>query len=123
MLLALSATQADFLIVGAYALAAHGVPRATGDIDIWVRPTPDNARKVYLALLDFGAPLTDLTEEDLSTPGIVFQIGNAPRRIDILTRISGVQFDDAWPNRVEVEVEGLLLPVLGKDDFIHGYAS
>jgi hypothetical protein len=118
MLGALSDQQAEFLVVGAYAMAAHGTPRATGDIDIWVRPTPENAKRVWAALNVFGAPLMDLTQDDLHTKGIVFQIGIAPNRIDILTRISGVEFEEAWPNRMEITVEGRSIPILGKPDLI-----
>jgi len=78
MLSGLSAQQAEFLLVGAYALAGHGLPRATGDIDIWIRPTPDNAARVWRALAAFGAPLESLTIEDLTTPGVFFQMGVPP---------------------------------------------
>ena len=77
-----------FLIVGAYALAVLGRPRATGDLDVWVEATPDNARRAYEALRVFGAPLHNLTAEDLATPGIVFQIGLPPLRIDVWTEIT-----------------------------------
>jgi len=87
MLSALSEAGADYLIVGAHALAAHGLPRATGDLDIWVRPTPANARCVISALRVFGAPLFDLSEADLTESTTVFQIGVVPNRIDILTGI------------------------------------
>src|SRR5438874_12136890 len=89
MLSALCAAGAEFLIVGAHALAAHGLPRATGDLDLWVRPTPANAERVLAALRSFGAPLFDLEAEDLTRPGTVFQIGMVPCRIDILTSIFG----------------------------------
>ena len=118
MLSALSAECAEYLIVGAYALAAHGHPRATGDLDIWVRPTLENARRVWRALVAFGAPLRDLTEEDLCAPGTAFQIGVAPCRIDLLTSIDGVTFEDAWASRKEIEVEGVRLSVIGRDEFI-----
>jgi hypothetical protein len=118
MLSALAEAQAEFLVVGAHALAAHGVPRATGDLDIWVRPESKNADRVLAALEAFGAPQFDLTREDLLRPGTVFQIGVAPSRIDILTSISGVSFEQAWPNRITVPIESLSVPVLGKDDFI-----
>jgi hypothetical protein len=97
----------DFVIVDAYALAAHGFPRATGDIDVFVRPTPENAAKVYRALLGFGAPVEPhrVTERDFTEPGNVYQIGLPPRRIDILTSISGASFDEA--------VEGALSARLG----------
>src|SRR5437867_7963755 len=100
MLCALSETGAEFIIVGAHALAAHGHPRATGDLDIWVRPSPENAPRVWQALAKFGAPLGELTLQDLQTPDVVFQIGVVPCRIDLLTSISGVAFEDGWANRL-----------------------
>lgn len=114
MLSALNARKVEYMIVGAYALAAHGYLRATGDIDIWIRCTVENAEKVLKALKDFGAPMFDLTLDDLSSPGIVFQIGLPPRRIDFLTSISGVDFDKCWDDRMEVEVDGLSLNFLSK---------
>jgi hypothetical protein len=118
MLSALSDARADFLLVGAYALAVHGFPRATGDLDIWVRADTDNARKVLYSLAVFGAPLDDLTVDDLSKPGIVFQIGVEPSRIDILTAISGVEFGHAWERRVLVDVDGVCINVIGRDDLV-----
>ncbi|MCA9071742.1 MAG: nucleotidyltransferase [Planctomycetaceae bacterium] len=118
MLLALSEAKIDFLLVGAYAVAAHGHPRATGDLDLWVRPDFDTAPRVYRALADFGAPLHDLTVDDLAKPGMVFQIGVEPSRIDILTAISGVDFDHAWANRLSIEMDGIKLCVIGRDDLI-----
>ena len=114
----LSAAGADFLVVGAHALAAHDRPRATGDLDIWVRATPENAKKVWRALGVFGAPLHSVTIDDFSTPGITFQMGLPPYRIDILTAISGVTFDEAWPNRISNEFQGQRYAVIGKDDLI-----
>ena len=118
MLSALSDAGVDFLLVGAYALAAHGHPRATGDLDIWVRADAENAPRVLHSLAVFGAPLDDLTVEDLSKPGIVFQIGVEPSRIDILTSISGVDFLKAWRNRVPIEVDGVFFNVIGREDLI-----
>ena len=118
MLSALIERKAEFLVVGAHALAAHGIPRATGDLDIWVRASDANARRVISALEDFGAPLLDLTAEDFTQAGQVFQIGVAPSRIDLLSSISGVRFEDAWENRLTIRVEGLSVPVLGKKEFI-----
>src|SRR6266404_329825 len=92
-----------FLIVGAYALAVLGRPRATGDLDVWVDPTPENADRAYAALREFGAPLHDLTPRDLAHAGVVFQIGLPPLRIDVLTQISGVDFATAWPRRLHRE--------------------
>jgi len=118
MLSALSAARAEYLVVGAHAMAAHGVPRATGDLDIWVGPSEANASRVRDALVRFGAPLHDLTLEDLATPDTVFQIGLPPARIDVLTSISGVSFSEAWPRRLIVRIEGLGVPVLGREDFL-----
>lgn len=115
MLSALSAEGVDYLLVGAYAMAAYGRPRATGDMDILVRPAPDNARRVVRALNRFGAPMMDLTEEDLATPGVVFQIGQPPQRIDIMNEIDGVTFEEAWAARVTREIEGLRLPVISRE--------
>lgn len=118
MLSALSAAGAEYLVVGAHAMAAHGVPRATGDLDIWIRPSPTNAPRVRDALIQFGAPLHDLTLADLNSPDVVFQIGIPPARIDILTSISGVSFDEAWRRRLEVPMGGLRVPILGREDFL-----
>ena len=114
MLEALSAEGVRFLLVGALALAAHGLPRATGDIDIWVRPDRANAERVFAALNRFGAPRFDLTLEDLSRPGTVFQLGVPPGRIDILTAIDGVTFPQAWKGRLTTHVAGLRISVLGR---------
>lgn len=100
LLAAFNARGVEFLVVGAHALAAHGLVRATKDLDIWVRPDSSNAKRVIAALADFGAPLHDLTVEDLSRPGLIFQMGVEPIRIDVITAIDGVVFDDAWPDRV-----------------------
>jgi len=118
MLSALSDANADFLVVGAHALAAHGVPRATGDLDLWIRPTLDNARAVHRGLATFGAPLEDLAIEDLVEPNLVFQIGVAPARVDIMTSISGVEFEEAWASRLIVAIDDLEVPVLGRAHFI-----
>lgn len=118
MLSALSDAGAEYLIVGAHALAAHGYPRATGDLDIWVKPSPGNAARVWQAIEAFGAPLTNLSQDDLTTDDLVFQIGVAPSRIDILTGISGVGFDEAWAGRVTVRLAERDVPVLGREALI-----
>jgi hypothetical protein len=118
MLSALSAAGAEYLVVGAHALAAHGRPRATGDLDIWVRPSVANAERVWAALSRFGAPLSALKKEDLHAPGIVFQIGIEPVRIDILTAIDGVEFESAWQRRLVIQIEDQSVPLLGRDDLI-----
>jgi hypothetical protein len=100
LLVEFNARKVEFLVVGAHALAAHGHVRATQDLDIWVRPDLENAKRVMDALRAFGAPLHDLTEQDLSTPGLIFQVGVEPIRIDVLTVIDGVEFDEAWAERM-----------------------
>lgn len=118
MLSALNAERAEYLVVGGYALAAHGWPRATKDIDVWVRPTAENAERVLRALVRFGAPLHGLVAEDLARRGTVFQIGVPPQRIDILTMIDGVEFDDAWPHRTSAEWGNVRVPVIGRAELL-----
>lgn len=110
----------DYVIVGAHALAAHQLPRATGDLDVLVRPTADNADRVYRALAAFGAPLTThgVTSTDFATVGNVYQIGLPPRRIDVLTSISGVSFEEAWDGSLELELHGERLRFLGRRELI-----
>ncbi len=115
---ALNAAHAEFLIIGGYALAVHGVPRFTKDLDVWVNANPDNAQKVWSALDEFGAPFLDLTLQDLSTPGIVFQMGLPPNRIDIITVIDGVEFHEAWEHRISSAYGDQPVMVIGIDDLI-----
>ena len=110
--------RVEFLVVGAYALAAHGHPRATGDMDLWIRPSRQNAQRVWRALDAFGAPLSQVSPEDFQTADLIFQVGVAPNRVDVLTAIEGVDFDDAWPERLIVEIDGLAVPVIGRDHFL-----
>ncbi|MGV8056914.1 MAG: hypothetical protein AB2L12_02610 [Smithellaceae bacterium] len=118
MLQLLLEEQVDFILVGAYALGAHGYPRATGDIDIWVKAEKNNSSKVYKALKRFGAPLGQINVNDFSTEGVIFQIGVAPRRIDIITQITGVTYNAADEDKIIVEIEGLKLPVISLDKLI-----
>ncbi len=113
------AHQVIFLVVGAHALAVHGIPRATGDLDVLVQANPGNAARVLAALASFGAPLDDLgiSLDDFVRPDVVAQLGLPPYRIDILTSISGVAFDAAWEDRVEGNVAGVDVPVLGRASF------
>lgn len=120
---AFSEASTRYLLVGAYALAAHGQVRATGDIGLWMESSEENAPKVIDALKKFGAPLSEVSEEDFHRPDIVFQIGVAPRRIDILTSIDAVQFSEAWENRIEVVVSGITVPVIGRSDLIRNKLS
>ncbi len=118
MLAALSEEKADFLIVGAYALAAYGLLRATGDIDLLVGTDPENSKKVYEALVRFGAPLSEINPDTFSRSDVIYQVGVVPRRIDFLTSITGVSFSDAWAHRQSTVVEGLKVFVLSIDDLI-----
>jgi hypothetical protein len=108
----------EFIIVGAHALAAHGLVRATKDLDVWVRPGPENARRVLAALADFRAPLHDLTADDLARPGLIFQIGVEPLRIDIITAIDGVEFSEAWPERVPARFADQEAAVLSREHLL-----
>lgn len=118
MLHALSDERVKFLLVGAYALAAHGYPRATMDIDIWIMPSTENAEAVFKALRRFGSPLHDLTREDLQVKGTIFQIGVAPRRIDIITDASGLQFEETYQRSISVDIEGIEVHVPSIEDLI-----
>jgi hypothetical protein len=95
LLRAFVAADVRFLIVGAYALALHGRPRATGDLDVWVEATPENAARVMRALAAFGAPTAEISESDFAREGVVYQIGVPPGRIDILTKLTGLTFSEA----------------------------
>jgi hypothetical protein len=118
MLLVLSDEKVKFLLIGAYALAAHGFPRATMDIDIWVMPSPENADAVLRALHRFGAPLHNLTKEDLQKDGTIFQIGVAPRRIDIITSASGLTFEQTFNQSMSVYIEGIEVHIPSINDLI-----
>jgi hypothetical protein len=113
-----NAQGVEYLVVGAHALAAHGLVRATKDLDIWVRPDPANARRVLHALEAFGAPLHDLVEQDLTRPGLTFQIGLPPLRIDVLTAIDGVDFADAWPVRLQTAFADQAVSALSREHLI-----
>ena len=110
----LSGAGAEFLVVGAFAMAAHQMPRATGDLDLWIRPDLSNARRVWTGLARFGAPVAQITYEELAEPGHFLQIGVAPVRIDILTEIDGVGFEEAWTDRIELDFEGVRVPVISR---------
>ncbi len=122
---ALLAEEARFLVVGAHALAVHGVPRATGDIDVWIERSPGNAERVIRALTAFGAPTDALgvKSEDFEAPDVVIQIGLPPRRIDILTGVSGLTFEEAWSGRVMHPVNGLTVPFLGREALVRNKRS
>jgi hypothetical protein len=116
LLQCLNDAGAKYLIVGAYAVIYHTEPRYTKDMDIWVEPTPENAQKVWNALVKFGAPLADLTLDDLSNPDIVFQMGVEPNRIDIIMDVEGLRFAEAWENRIISKYEDQTTCILSHDD-------
>jgi len=114
----LSAAEARFMVVGGYAVSFHSRPRATGDIDVWVEPTAANAARVFRALRAFGAPLQGLVETDLAQPEVVYQIGVPPRRIDLLTSLTGLSFDEAWAGRTPGLLGGLEVAFIGREALI-----
>lgn len=118
ILSAFNAERVEYLLVGAYAVAAHGLPRATGDIDLWIRPSAANAKCVWRALGRFGAPLQGISIGDLETPELVVQVGLSPRRIDLMTSIDGVGFEAAWRERLMISVEGIEVPTISRDNLI-----
>ena len=107
--------KVDFLIVGAHAVAFHGFPRLTGDIDFFFGLEPDNVKKLSLALQDFGFPFT---EKDLTQANKVFQMGIQPNRIDLLNWLSGVSFEEAWQDKVAGEIDGIKISYLSKEHLI-----
>lgn len=119
----LLANKVRFLVVGAYAMGAHGYPRATGDIDIWVEASPGNSKKVYQSLLEFGSSLSQITKETFCEKGIIFQIGVAPRRIDIITKIEGVGFQKAYTKKQEIQIEDIKIPFISKENLIKNKES
>ena len=108
-----------FLVVGAYALAIHGRPRGTGDLDVWVEATPENAARIVRALAAFGAPLAGISEQDFSHPGVTYQMGVPPGRIDVLTELTDLTFTAAWPGRVRHQFGEVDVDYIGRESFIH----
>jgi hypothetical protein len=123
LLESLNSRSVEYLLVGAYALAFHGVPRNTGDMDIWVNPDPTNAERVVAALDDFGFGTLGLTEQDFTAPDMVVQLGVVPSRVDILTSISGVSWPEAWLHRQEARYGSVPVYFLGRDEFIDNKRS
>ena len=123
MLQILLNNRVKFLVVGAYAMSAYGYPRATGDLDLWVETSQENSEKIYQSLSEFGSPLEHITKNTFCEEGIIFQIGVAPRRIDIITKIDGVNFKQAYSEKEEIEIEGFELPFLSKENLIKNKES
>jgi hypothetical protein len=110
--------KVEYLVVGGYALAFHGAPRVTGDIDLFVRPTSDNAERILLALDEFGFGSLSLSKDDFTTPGMVVQLGVPPVRIDIITRVSGVSWEKADAGKIAGRYGDTLTFFIGREDFI-----
>ncbi|MGO9257158.1 MAG: nucleotidyltransferase [Bryobacteraceae bacterium] len=120
LLLCFRECEVEFLIVGAYAAMKYSEPRYTKDLDLWVASSAENSARVFRALANFGAPLAQdgVTPETFTEEGVVYQVGVAPVRVDILTRISGLQFPEAWRDRVESVVFGVPVNFLSLNDLI-----
>jgi hypothetical protein len=121
LLSTLNARRVRYLVVEAYAVSIYAQPRATKDLDILVKAGADNAKALFAALTQFGAPLEGLTAVDFAEPGPFFRIGREPVAVDILTAIPGVEFDTAWPRRVEALVDlasGLKANFISRDDLV-----
>lgn len=114
----LTAHEVRFLIVGGYAVAAHGHPRMTGDLDVWLMVASDNAERVVRVLAAFGFAALGLEADDFRSPGRVVQLGYPPLRIDLLTSVDGVDFDHCWERRIDVPFDDTLVPVIGRDDLL-----
>lgn len=107
-----------YLIIGGYAVIQYAEPRYTKDLDLWISTDTINAASVYAALKAFGAPLAGLTEKDFAAEGYVYQMGIPPMRVDILMGIPGLEFEQAWERRVEIDFDGLLAPFISREDLI-----
>jgi hypothetical protein len=123
MLLAFNAAGVKYLVVGAYAVAVYARPRATGDIDLWVDATAENAVRVFRALAAFGAPLDRVDEQTFTEPEIIFQIGVPPIRVDVMTSIDGVAFEDAWPNRVPSVISNVPVAIIGREELVRNKSA
>lgn len=110
--------EAEYLIVGGYAVGVHGHPRYTGDLDIWLNPTPVNAKRVLRSVNEFGFASFKLNESDFTKAGNVIQLGYPPLRIDLLTEIDGVTFDECYKNRKQVSIEELIVNFIGYNDLL-----
>jgi hypothetical protein len=113
----LISNEVEFLLIGALAVSWHGFPRFSADIDFFIRPTPDNAIRILSALNDFGFGSLGLSVEDFSA-GRVIQLGVEPNRIDIMTSISGLSFEEAWKTRVTARIDGIEVPLIGRSALI-----
>ena len=118
MLRCLNRAGVDYIMVGGWAVNLHGYVRATIDLDIWILADQENARKVYAALGEFGAPLGEVKPEDFAQDGTIFQIGVAPCRIDVINKIDGVKYAEASPRAVQKTIEGVPVRIISREDLI-----
>lgn len=118
LLSAFNAAEVRYLVVGAYAVGVHGHPRATKDLDVWIETSAENAGKVMHARRAFGAPMEDIEARDLETPGTGFMMGSPPRRIDVLTKVDGVRFEEVAPRAIEASFDGVPTKVIGLEDLL-----
>ena len=114
----LSSNGVEYLVVGGHAVAFHGYPRFTGDLDIWVRTSPENATRLDRVLAAFGFAETEALVAIFSEPGNMLQLGVPPNRIDVLSQISGLEFAEAWPNRIQGDLNGIAVGIIGVEDLI-----
>lgn len=103
-----------YMVVGGFAVAAHGFPRYTKDLDVWIECSRDNGARVIAALAEFGFASLGLTIDDFATPDLVIQLGYEPNRIDLLTGLTGVRFEEAYPKRVTAAIDGLQVPIIDR---------
>ena len=118
MLSLLEKHKVRYLVVGGYAVMKYTEPRFTKDLDLWISTDEENAKAVFAALKEFGAPLRDLAPVDFMQGGYFYQMGNPPFRLDVMMSIPGLAFETAWANREEVQVEGSVIPFISKTDLI-----
>lgn len=110
--------QVKFLVVGGYAVIRYTEPRYTKDLDLWIEPTAENAERCFRALAAFGAPLVGLGPLDFTQQGYIYQMGVPPTRVDVLMSLQSLSFAEAYDRRVAIELDGLTIPILSKDDLI-----
>ena len=110
--------RVKFLVIGGYAVSKYAEPRYTKDIDLWVATDRANAEAVFRSLKQFGAPLSGMSPDDFTDEDCVYQMGRPPARVDVLMSISGVDFAEAWPRRVDVTIDGIVVPFISKVDLI-----
>lgn len=118
LLKALNQQNAEYLVVGGWAVIEYTEPRYTKDLDVWVNPTRENAARVFQALRDFGAPLTSVNVEDFYDRTTIYQVGVAPIRVDVLKAIDGLEFEQAWANRVSIDCDGIMAWFISMEDLL-----